>query len=81
MFIEDKTLQHVLVKLGDLVIDEHVQTKELVPLLVEPKDFQHVGFESVSTHLTLALEEKHVFSTILCDKILVARNILQLKSF
>ncbi len=26
MFIEDKTLQHVLVKPNNLVIDEHIQT-------------------------------------------------------
>jgi hypothetical protein len=38
-FIEDKTLQHVLVKHGDLVINEPVQAKEPIPLLVEPKDF------------------------------------------
>jgi hypothetical protein len=37
MFNEDKTLQLVLVKLGDLVIDELVQGKELVPLLVNLK--------------------------------------------
>ncbi len=40
-----------MVKLNDLVTDELVQTKELVPL--EPKDFQLVGFEPVNNHLTL----------------------------
>jgi hypothetical protein len=51
-FIEDKTLQPVLVKPGDLVTDELVQTKEHVPLLVELEDFQPVGFKLVSNHLT-----------------------------
>jgi hypothetical protein len=41
-FIEDKTLQPILVKLGDLVTYEHVQTKKLVRLPVEPKDFQPI---------------------------------------
>jgi len=52
MFIEEKNLQLVLVKLGDLVTDELVQTIEPIPLLVEPKDFQHVRFELVNNHLT-----------------------------
>ncbi len=45
-FIENKTLQPILVKLDDLVIDEHV------PLLVKLEDFQLVGFELVNNHLT-----------------------------
>jgi hypothetical protein len=52
-FIKEKTLQLVLVKLGDLVIDELVQAKELVPLPIEPKDFQLIEFELVSNHSTL----------------------------
>jgi hypothetical protein len=51
-FIEDKTLQHVLVKPGDLVTNELVQTKKPIPLLVELKDFQPIEFELVSNHLT-----------------------------
>jgi hypothetical protein len=51
-FIEDKTLQLVLVKPGNLVINELVQTKEHVPLLVEHENFQRVGFKPVSNHLT-----------------------------
>ncbi len=51
-FIKEKNLQLVLAKLGDLVTNKLVQTKELVPLMVEPKDFQLVGFEPVSNHLT-----------------------------
>jgi hypothetical protein len=51
-FIEDKTLQPILVKPGDLLTEEPVQAKEPIPLLVEPKDFQFVGFELVSNHLT-----------------------------
>ncbi len=41
-----------MVKPSDLVIDELVQTKELVSL--EHEDFQHVGFEPVNNHLTLS---------------------------
>ncbi len=52
-FIEDKTLQHILVKLGDLVTNEPIQTKELIPLLGEHEDFQHVGFEPINNHLTI----------------------------
>ncbi len=50
-FIEDITLP-ILTKSSDLAIDEHVQTKELKPLLVKPKDLQHVEFEPVNNHLT-----------------------------
>jgi len=52
MFIEDKTLQPVLVKLGDLVTNKPIQAKELVPLLVELENFQLVEFELVSNHST-----------------------------
>jgi hypothetical protein len=52
-FIEDKTLELVLVKLGDLVIDKPIQAGKHVPLLVELEDFQLVEFEPVSNHLTL----------------------------
>jgi hypothetical protein len=51
MFIEEKNLQLVLVKPNDLVTDEHVQTIEPIPLLVEPKDSQLVRFELVNNHL------------------------------
>jgi hypothetical protein len=51
MFIEEKNLQPVLVKPGDLVTDELVQTIEPIPLLVEPKDSQLVRFELVNNHL------------------------------
>ncbi len=37
MFIEDRTLQHVVVKPSDLGIDEPVQTREPKPLPFEPK--------------------------------------------
>ncbi len=33
--------------LVDLVVDEPIQTKGLVPLPIEPENFQHVGFELV----------------------------------
>jgi hypothetical protein len=42
MFIEDKTLQPILVKPGDLVTNEPIQAKKLVPLLVELEIFQLV---------------------------------------
>ncbi len=45
-------MQPILVKPSDLVTNEPVQTKKLVPLLIVLKDFQHVGFELVSNHLT-----------------------------
>ncbi len=51
-FIENKTLQPVLVEPSDLVINELVQAKEFVPLFVEPKDFQLVEFEPISNHST-----------------------------
>jgi hypothetical protein len=54
-FIENKSFEHVLVKLGDLVIDEPIQVKELVPLSIEPKNFQPSGFEPISNHLTLII--------------------------
>jgi hypothetical protein len=47
MFIENKTLQPTLVKLGDLVTNEPIQTKDFIPLLIEPKDFQPIRFESI----------------------------------
>jgi hypothetical protein len=51
-FIEDKTLQHVLVKFGNLVIDKPIQAKELAPLPVELKDFQPIKFEPINIHST-----------------------------
>jgi hypothetical protein len=52
MFIEDKTLQPVLTKPSDLVIDELVHIEEVEPLHVEPEDLQLVGFERVNNYLT-----------------------------
>ncbi len=52
--IEEQNLQLVLVKFDDLVINKLIQTKEHVPLSIEPKDFQPIGFELVSNHLTLS---------------------------
>jgi hypothetical protein len=52
--IEDKTLQAILVKPSDLVTNELVQTRELEPLPIEPKEFQHVKFELVCNYLTLS---------------------------
>ncbi len=51
-FIEDITLQPILVKYSDLAIDEHVQTREPKPLLVEPKDRQPIQFEPINNCLT-----------------------------
>jgi hypothetical protein len=50
--IEDKTFKLVLVKLGDLVTDKPVQTRKLVPLLVELEYFQLVELEPVNNHST-----------------------------
>jgi hypothetical protein len=62
IFIEDKTLQHVLVKLGDLVTNKPIQTKKHVPLPVEIKDFQPIEFESVTNHSTLgSIKTTNVF--------------------
>ncbi len=52
MFIENRTLQLILVKLSDLATYEPVQTREFEPLLVEPKNLQLVEFEPVKNHLT-----------------------------
>jgi len=52
MFIEDIILQHVLTNLSDLVVDEHVQIKELEPLLVENANFEPIKFESVNNYST-----------------------------
>jgi hypothetical protein len=51
-FIEDKTLQLVLVKCSDLVTNEPIQTIKPIPLPIELKDFQPIEFELVSNHLT-----------------------------
>jgi len=51
-FIENKTLQPILIKPNDLIIDEFVQTKEPKPLPIELEDFQHVEFESINNYLT-----------------------------
>jgi hypothetical protein len=51
-FIKDKALQHVLIKPSDLVVGEHVQTKELEPLPVEYEDLQPTKFESINNYLT-----------------------------
>ncbi len=51
-FIEDKTLQVILVKPNDLVTNEHVQTRKPKPP-IEPKEFQPIEFELVCNYLTL----------------------------
>jgi hypothetical protein len=62
MFIENKTLQLVLVEPGDLVINEHVQTKEPIPIWVELEDFQRTRFKMTSIHLTLSnIKTTYVF--------------------
>ncbi len=52
-FIEDKTLQVVLVKPSDLVTNEPIQTRKLEPLFVELEEFQPIKFEPVCNYLTL----------------------------
>jgi len=51
-FIENETLQLVLIKPSDLVIDKPIQAKEPIPLVVKLEDFQLVEFESISNHST-----------------------------
>ncbi len=51
-FIEDKTLQPILVKLGVLITNELVQIEEPKVLLIEPVNFQPIEFESINNHLT-----------------------------
>jgi hypothetical protein len=67
MFIEEKTLQLVLVKHGDLVINKLVQAKELVPLLVELEDFQPIEFEPVIIirHLVASKQQMCLFIIII----------------
>jgi len=52
MFIEDIILQPILTNLSDLVVDEHVQIKELEPLLVENANFEPIKFELVNNYST-----------------------------
>ncbi len=51
-FIEDITLQPVLMKPRDLVINELAQTREFDSLLVKPEGFQPIKFEQVRNYLT-----------------------------
>jgi hypothetical protein len=50
MFIEGRTLQLVLVKLSDMIIDEHVQIKKLEPLVVEIENYKPIEFESINNY-------------------------------
>ncbi len=58
-FIEDKTLQLVLVKLSDMIIDEHVQIEKLEPLLVEIENSKPIEFELINNywHMAILLEQ------------------------
>jgi hypothetical protein len=51
-FIEDKTLQPVLVKPSDLVTNKPIQAKEPIPPPVELEVFQPIKFEPFSNHST-----------------------------
>jgi hypothetical protein len=51
-FIEYITLQPVLIKPSDLVINEPVQTNKLESLPVELENLQPIEFEAVNNHLT-----------------------------
>ncbi len=57
-FIEDKTLQAILVKPSDMVMDELVQTRELEPLPIELEKIQPIEFELVYNYLTPGNIEK-----------------------
>ncbi len=69
MFIENKTLQPVLVKPSDLVIDELVQTREPNSLPIKLEGFQPVKFELVCNYLTpghIKGTNVHVQHTTMC---------------
>jgi hypothetical protein len=50
--VEDRTLQHVLANLSDLVTNEHVQIEEPKPFLVENANFEFIEFEPINNYLT-----------------------------
>jgi hypothetical protein len=50
-FIENKTLQPILIKLNDLITDEPIQIEELEALHVEHEDLQLIGFELINNYL------------------------------
>jgi hypothetical protein len=51
-FIEDITLQPILANPSDLVVDEHVQTKETEPILFENANFEPIKFKLINSYLT-----------------------------
>jgi hypothetical protein len=51
-FIEDITLQPILMKPKDLDTNELVQTRKFDSLFVKPKGFQPIEFEQVRNYLT-----------------------------
>ncbi len=63
MFIEDITLQPVLADLSDVVIDEHVLTKEPEPLLFENANFELVKLNRliVTRCMAILLEQMYQF--------------------
>ncbi len=51
--VEDRTLQHVLANLSDLVTNEHVQIEEPKPFLVENANFEFIEFEPINNYLRI----------------------------
>jgi hypothetical protein len=51
-FIEDITLQLVLINFSDLVTNELIYTENPKPLLVENKDYERIKFEPINNNLT-----------------------------
>jgi hypothetical protein len=72
-FIEDWTLQVVLVKPSEMVIDELVQTKEPNSLSIESQGFQLVEFEPICNYLTLY--QRNIYG---CSSLL---SLLQIMAF
>jgi hypothetical protein len=79
-FIEDKTLQPVLVKPNDLVIDELVQTREPDSLLIKLEGFQLVKFELVCNYSTLGnikgtnVHVRHYHNVFIQNNVVVSNN-------
>ncbi len=73
-FIENRALQHVLVKPSDLVIDEFIQTKKPDSLLIGLEGFQPVKFESICNYLTPSCIKRTNVVVHHCHNVLVHDN-------
>jgi len=80
MFIENITLQHVLVNLSDLIVDEHVKKKELEPLFVKNANFELVKFELVNNYSTHGNITRTNVPTHYYDNVHVEFNYMHVRS-